>query len=469
MQLTFLGAARQVTGSMALLTLADGYRLLIDCGLELERKPHERGGLNELFDFNPAQIDVVLLTHAHLDHSGNIPNLYKKGYKGQVLCTAPTAALSEILLYDSASLNRKRLNEARGKKQKRKGEQSETANLYLEHQVSDALEGFVTISFNKLFEVREGLRVMFIPTGHLLGAANIYVEIDEDGQTKKILFSGDIGRHNYPLLVDPQPSPQVDYLICETTYGRRNHQSGKDAEAQLEKIIRETCIDITGRLIIPAFSVGRTQALMFTLNKLYIQGRLPHIKVFSDSPLAFKSTEVYNKFNSYLNTESISFLKQNHTLFDFENMHYIERLKESKSISNYQEPCIIISSSGMIEGGRIQHHVKANLSNPYATILMIGYSSEGTLGHRLMHGDKTIRMGKKEMTVLARVRYTDVFSGHGDHDDLLNFVKNQSTESLKQVFLVHGEYESMLSFREDLLQEGYKKVDAPQKGSVYEL
>jgi metallo-beta-lactamase family protein len=489
MKLTFWGAAQQVTGSMFLLELEDDYRILIDCGFDMERERIKKNGqahqngtattvpqpTHSIFPFEPSMINVVLLTHAHIDHSGNIPNLFREGYEGQVLCTSPTYDLSELLLMDSAGLHRRKLNAFQKKKKKKKPSLSptEVAEMYLEKNVKESLERFVSIPFNKKFKLKQGVEATFNPAGHLLGAANIILEITENGEKKSIAFSGDIGRYDYPLHIDPQPLPQVDYLICESTYGNRRHDYGRksaiiDAEERLSDIIQKTCVDIPGRLVIPAFSVGRTQALLYTLNKLYVKKQLPPLKVFSDSPLAHKSTETYSKYSKYLNNEAQKFQQQYDDLFDFENLEYVEDLKSSKEIANYNQPCIIISSSGMIEGGRVQYHVRTNLSNPYSTILMIGFAAEGTLGHRLLMGEKVIRIDDKEVAVLANIARIDAFSGHGDLDDLLGFVKQQNKEHLKKVFLVHGETESMDNLKTLLTEDGYQ-VEIPKKGERFDL
>ncbi len=482
MQLRFLGAARQVTGSMFMLQLEDGYTILTDCGLDMERPKNGTAVSSEeaLFPFDPADIDLVLLTHAHIDHSGNIPNLYRLGYRGQVFCTAPTQALADLLLQDSANINRRKLSGILRRKSTKKGrgrqhikttdtENPETAKYYLEPQVAEAMQGFVALRFNETFEVREGIKITFIPTGHLLGAASIMLEITENGATKKMIFSGDTGRKNYPLLTDPQPLPQVDYLICESTYGNREHQAKQSPEQVMEQVIYETCVSIPGRLIIPAFSVGRTQAVLFTLNKLCVDKKLPPVKIFSDSPLALKSTKIYQKFHNLLNEEARIFQDRYQNLFDFENLVYVENLKKSKEIANHQEPCIIISASGMIEGGRIQHHIRENLQNPYCTIFFTGYASKGTPGHALMNGERQFELKKRTYTVKARICSTDVFSGHGDRKDLLHYVRQQDPKKMQKIFLVHGEYQSMQDFRLDLMDEGFENVILPEKGEVYEL
>lgn len=479
MKLTFWGAARQVTGSMFLLELEDGYTILIDCGTDLDKQKVERDkvlGHYSLFPFEPSQINLVLLTHAHIDHSGNLPNLIREGYEGQILCTTATLPLADLLLRDAAALNAKRVKELQsepaGKKKKtsKKKFRHNPLELYLEKQVHETTDRFVTIGFNQRFKVSKSISVTFIPTGHLLGAANIVLEIEENGVKKSIGFSGDVGRKNYPLLPDPQRMPQVDYLVCESTYGGRRHADKDAPEEALAKIIKETCIDQPGRLIIPAFSVGRTQALLYVLNKLYTEEGLPPIKVFSDSPLALASTRVYEKNISLLNKEAKEFYEEHEELFDFDNLTYVQDMKQSKAIANYNEPCIIISSSGMISGGRVEHHVMTNLPNPYATILLVGFAAEGTLGNKLLKGMRSLSIAKdKEIPIMATIKSIDVFSGHGDLDDLTDFVEYQSNDKLKTIFLVHGELESMESFKSHLHYRGYTDIQIPKWGDEFEL
>lgn len=472
MQLTFWGAARQVTGSMHLLELSDGYKVLIDCGYDLDRSvektsPHP----DYFFPFDPSTIDLVLLTHAHVDHSGNIPNLFRYGYDGQVLCTKPTFFLTEILLYDCALLNRKKLEYQR-KTAKRNSTKSvyNADGIYLEKQVEATLENFVTIGFNKKFEVRPGFEVEFIPAGHLLGAAHIVVTVTENNQTKTIGFSGDIGRSNYPLLPNPQKMQEVDYLVCETTYGNRSHKAtNESAEEILENIIYKTCVEVRGRLIIPAFSVGRTQAVLFVLNKIFKKNKLRPLKIFADSPMAIKSTSTYEMFKSELNEEARGFDQKHGSMFDFDNLHYVDNYKQSKQISNYHEPCIILSSSGMITGGRIGYHLQKNLGNPYCTVLMIGYAAENTPGHDLMTGKNSITLKGKEIKIAANIEVTDILSGHAGREDLIAFVKNQNPKKLKNIFLVHGEAESMEEFKTTIGALGYKNAACPARGESFEL
>ncbi|QRR01235.1 MBL fold metallo-hydrolase RNA specificity domain-containing protein [Dyadobacter sandarakinus] len=474
MKLTFWGAAQQVTGSMFLLE-SDDYRVLIDCGSDFDLdeigKKTRYEEQKSVFPFDPSLINTVLLTHAHIDHSGNIPNLYKEGFEGRVVCTEPTMALTSLLLQDAANLHQKRLNARTGSGKKKGGKKKREVPMdyYVEKNVKEAMENFVPVTFGQRYRIADNMSVIFYPAGHLLGAAHIVVEVFENGEKKKIGFSGDIGRANYPLLTDPQPIPQVDYLICESTYGNRLHENTVAPMDALADVIKRTCVDIPGRLIIPSFSVGRTQALLFTLNKMYLKHAFPYIKVFSDSPLAHSSTKVYQRFVRMLNKEARDFQEDNDLLFDFENLIYLESQDASRSVSNYNEPCIIISSSGMVQGGRVEQHVEANIGNPYATILMIGYASEGTLGWRLLHGQETISIRGKQLPVLANIEKIDVFSGHGDQNDLIRFVKTQDPEKLKGLFLVHGEQQSMAEFQSKIQQFGYNTVEIPLRGRTYEL
>lgn len=474
MKLTFWGATQQVTGSMFLLE-TDDYRILIDCGSDFDLdeigKKNRYEQQKSVFPFEPSLINTVLLTHAHIDHSGNIPNLYKEGFEGRVVCTEPTMALTSLLLKDAANLHQKRLNARNGASARKKGKKKREVPMdyFVEKHVTEALDNFVPVAFGQRYRIADNVTVIYYAAGHLLGAAHIVLEVYEDGQKKRLCFSGDIGRSNYPLLTDPQEIPQVDYLICESTYGNRLHEDQGGPEETLADVIKRTCIDIPGRLIIPSFSVGRTQALLYTLNKLYMDRSFPYIKVFSDSPLAHSSTKVYQRHVRLLNKEARSFQENNDMLFDFENLIYLESSDASRAVSNYNEPCIIISSSGMVQGGRVEQHVEANIGNPYATILMIGYASEGTLGWRLLNGQDTISIRGKQYPVLANIEKIDVFSGHGDQNDLIKFVKMQDPEKLKSVFLVHGEQQSMADFKSKIQESGYKSVEIPLRGQTYEL
>ncbi len=461
MDLTIWGAAKQVTGSMHLLEM-ENYKILIDCGLDYEKDTYQEE--NQYFPFDPTDIDVAILTHAHIDHSGNLPTLVRMGFRGQILCTPPTADLTELLLLDSVNI----FLSKQSKRTKGKRGGSGPKPLYLHKHVMDTMERFVTISFDKDFKINNDITVRFIPVGHLLGAAAIVLTIQDKGQEKKIAFTGDIGRKNYPVLVDPQPLPAVDYLVSESTYGGRMHTRDSTIEQKLVEIINDTCVKFPGRLIIPAFSIGRTQALVYSLNKIFSEGLLPPVKIFVDSPLASFATDVYRRHHELLNEESREFYRRKGDEFEFEELSYVQDKRESISISNYHEPCIIISSAGMLEGGRIQDHLYHNIQNYYCTILFIGYCAKGTLGNRLLRGDPIVNLRRRDLMVFATIKQTDLLSGHGDHEDLLNNVIKQDPKLLKKVFLVHGESKSLQSLAEAITESGYN-VEIPEKGEVFKL
>jgi len=462
MNLTIWGAAQQVTGSMHLLQ-TDNYRILIDCGLDYEHAANLEN--NEYFPFNPEDIDVVILTHAHIDHSGNLPTLIRHGFSGQILCTSPTAALSELLMLDSVNIFLKK-----EKKKVKRGRQVFTKYnkpLYLQKHVMETVERFVPLPLNKAFSITGNITLTLIPVGHLLGAAAALLEIEENGQKKRIAFTGDLGRKNYPILQDPENIPAVDYLVCESTYGGRFHSSDNLTDVLVNTIL-DTCVKTPGKLIIPAFSVGRTQALVYCLNRIFSKGLLPPVQIFVDSPLANYATDVYRKFHSSLNKEAQDFYAREGDQFEFENLKYVENLDESKEISNYYDPCIIVSSAGMLEGGRIQDHLYENLQNYYCTILFIGYCAKGTLGHRLLRGDPIVKIRNRELSVFATIKKTDCLSGHADHSDLVETVSQQATDSLKKVFLVHGDLSSMQALQSELTEKGYQ-VEIPNKGETIVL
>ena len=461
MELTIWGAAEQVTGSMHLLRIED-YTILVDCGLDYEKGTYQEE--NQYFPFDPTDIDVVILTHAHIDHSGNLPTLVRMGFAGQVLCTPPTADLTELLLMDSVNIFLS--------KQKRRGKgkrhSSGPAPLYLQKHVMDTMERMVTIGFNKEFKINDQVSLCFIPVGHLLGAAAAVLKVNDAGALKTIAFTGDIGRKNYPVLKDPERIPEVDYLVTESTYGGKFHTTGVNLEDKLIQTIKETCVDSPGRLIIPAFSIGRTQALVFALNKIFSSAKLPKVQIFVDSPLATFATDIYRKYHDLVNDEAKAFYKARGDEFEFDELAYVSDKKESVSISNYHEPCIIISSAGMLEGGRIQDHLYHNIQNYYCTILFIGYCAKGTLGNRLLRGDPIVNIRGRELMVYASIKQTDLLSGHGDHNDLVETVKQQDASKLKKVFLVHGEPGSMKHLAEALEQSGYNTQIA-KKGETYIL
>lgn len=462
MKLTIWGAAQQVTGSMHLLQL-ENYNVLIDCGLDYEKDTYQEE--NQYFPFDPSEIDLVILTHAHIDHSGNLPTLVRMGFAGQILSTPPTADLTELLLSDSVNIFlSKQHKHSKGRHRRSSGPQP----LYLHKHVTETMERFVTIAFHKEFKVNDHLSITLIPVGHLLGAAAVVLTVLDGTEQKKIAFTGDIGRTNYPVLVNPEPIPEVDYLVIESTYGGRLHSKDTTLQEKLIETINEACIKFPGRLIIPAFSIGRTQSLVYSLNKIFSEGLLPPVKIFVDSPLASFATDIYRKHQHLLNEESQDFYLRKGDEFEFDELSYVQDKWESLSVSNYHEPCIIISSAGMLEGGRIQDHLYYNIQNYYCTIMFIGYCAKGTLGNRLLRGDPIVRLRNRDLMVYATIKQTDLLSGHGDHNDLVGMVNTQDPKKIKRVFLVHGEQKSMISLAEALEDEGYA-VDMPLKGVVYDI
>ena len=460
------GAAEQVTGSMHMLKLSSGYTVLIDCGLDYDnnKKPLDNDG----FPFDVNEIDLIVLTHAHIDHSGNIPTIIKHGYEGQIISTSATKDLAELLMADSVNIFVEKAKKSKSKKFKRNKNEFHERPLYLHKHVMDAVDRFVTIPFHKKFEINSELSLELIPSGHLLGAASIVFYVTEDGAKKSIAFSGDIGRRNYPILADPETLTDIDYLVTESTYGGRLHSKDKSIEEVLIETINETCVKQPGRLIIPAFSIGRTQALVYCLHKLFNDKKLAPVKIFVDSPMSIAGTEIYRKHHALLNEEAQDFFKKFGDEFEFDGLKYVETLKESKQIANYFEPCIIISSAGMLEGGRIQDHLYHNIQNYYANILFIGYCAKGTLGRRLLDGVPVVKINGRELSVFAGIKQTDLFSAHADHEDLMNYVKAIDKNKLKKVFLVHGEKSSMQALQTNIELMGIN-TEIALKGKAYQL
>ncbi|MCB9239708.1 MAG: MBL fold metallo-hydrolase [Flavobacteriales bacterium] len=457
MRITPHGAARQVTGSMYQLVLDSGYTILVDCGLNYE--PEFRRENNALFPFDPSEIDVVLLTHAHLDHSGNLPTLYRKGFQGKVLCTEPTFVLCELLLSDSATLEAKRVQKA----YKRKNREAGAGRLYGHGDVRDVTENMVTLPFNKPFELTPDVTHTFIPAGHILGAASIVLDIRERGRTKRVVFSGDLGNRGSEITVDPQIPENVDVLFLEGTYGNRLHRDTGNGEEVLEQHIRKTCVEDRGRLLIPAFSVGRTQAILYTLNRLFREGKLPPVKVFADSPMGITSSEIHSEFHEYLNPETAEFLETYHDLFRFKQLYVIEDKDDVEFMESCREPYVIVSSAGMLEGGRIQKHVRQNLLHPSSTILIAGYCTPGTLGHQLLEGKSQVRIQKHDVPVFATIDRTDAFSAHPDQTGLVNYADSVAKSGTPTVFLTHGEEASLMAFG-DVLKSRGMDVHIPEMG-----
>lgn len=455
MKYTCWGAAKQVTGSMHLLELDSGYKILVDCGIDYEDKDNKT--INSHFQFNPKDIDVLLVTHAHIDHSGNIPNLVKQGFKGEIICTEPTAFLLDKLWIDSVNIQNNNFNRRK------------TARLYGFKEVKKANEQLLTVNFNQKFTLNSEVSCTFHEAGHIIGAASIRLEVTEENSIKTIGFTGDLGNPGSKLIVDPEPMQGLNYLITETTYGNRQHKEKRSPEDVLIEYVTKTCVDQEGRLIIPAFSVGRTQAILFTLKKLFNTGILPPIRVFADSPLALASSNIHNRFSDYLNDEAKNNMLVDGSLFDFKSLYLVEDKSDVEDMELYRDSCIIVSSAGMLEGGRIQHHISDHIQNPSCTILIAGFCSPGTLGAQLLEGRSMIRVKGNDKYVYAKIDQTDVFSAHPDTDGLQDYFEATHTDQLTKIFFVHGEEESMYELKSLLSDDLQKKVVIPSKGESFQL
>ena len=466
MKLTVWGAARQVTGSMHLLEVKKNFKVLVDCGMDYEKTSDYRDP-NQTFPFDPKEINALILTHAHIDHSGNIPNLIKQGFDGPIYMTHPTSVLTEFLLNDSLNIQRM---EASGRKRKNKKRRSKYVYdgelLYGKKHIKRMLNQLVVVPFDTKEVIDDSLSFSFHDAGHILGSASVRLELEHQGKVKTVGFTGDLGNYGAPQMNDPQPMMHLDYLISESTYGGRVHKKTGLAKEELAHYINETCVEKEGKLVIPAFSVGRTQSIIFTIHQLYREGKLPDIKIFTDSPLAIRSTKAYENNMHYLNEQTQDFARKHGSLFEFPNLYVIEDNKESELLSLLPEPSVIISAAGMVEGGRIQTHVKNNIEHEKNTILIAGYCSEGTLGHRLLQGQDFIEINHKKRPARADIKRTDAFSAHPDHPGLIKYISETMNDNLKSIFLVHGDEIRMDSLIEDI---PFKRVYKPKKGEEFEL
>lgn len=463
MKISFHGAAQTVTGSKHLLHLENGKKVLLDCGLFQGRRKNAEL-LNTHWGFEPKSIDYVLLSHAHIDHCGLIPKLIKDGFRGTIYCTRATFDLCSIMLPDSAHIQEADAEYA-NKKRKLAGKHL-IKPLYTIEDAEASLEYFKPIEFDQPFKLPDcNLEFTFIENGHLLGSGCIYITITEENDTIRLCYTGDIGRTKPHMLKPAKPFPQADYIICESTYGDRIHEDDQYTKDDIIKIVKSTLIEKKGKLIIPAFSIGRTQEVLFALDYLMHHCEIPPIKVFVDSPLSTKGTDIHRKHLDLFNKEMQAYFKKDQTPFDFPNLVFIEEAVESKKLNTYTEPCIIISASGMMDAGRIRHHLLNHIENPDNTILIVGYCEPSTLGARIIRGDNEIKIYGKIRKVNARVKYIQSFSGHGDYNEMIQYLKCQKPTEVKRIFLVHGDKEAQEAFAYHLKNEGYKNIEIPASGS----
>ena len=466
MKIKFIGAAREVTGSKHPITTESGKKILLDCGM-FQGKGLETDGMNRDLMFDPSQIDHIILTHAHIDHAGLIPYAYKLGFRGSVICTSGTRDLCAIMLTDSAFIQEHdtmTFNKRRVKKGLPQGEP-----LYSQADATESMKLFIGVPNEMKFRIDENIKVKFTSTGHMLGSGVANIEINENGQIKKIAYTGDIGRPVDPILSAPQPFPQADVLITESTYGDRLHQDSRDAEEDLLKILVDTCINKGGKLIIPAFSVGRTQEIVFAFNNFFNEGRLPKVDMFVDSPLAVNATTVFRMHPECFNKNFSDILEKDPDPFGYDNLYYINKVEDSKKLNDHKKPCVIISASGMMEAGRVKHHLANNISDPKNTILIVGYCAPSTLGARIGRGDKEVSIFGTVHPVKAEVKKIESFSGHGDYREMISFLSCQDKNAIKQMFIVHGEYETQKKYVTTLMNEGYKNIEIPAKGQEFEI
>lgn len=467
MQIKFIGATETVTGSKHLIKTEKGFTILLDCGL-YQGMGKETDTLNRNLDLNPTDLDVVILSHAHIDHSGNLPLLVKEGFLGSIYCTPPTLKVVEVLLYDSAKIHEGDIRYI-NKKREQRG-QEPLVPLYTSKDVDHCLKHFKTVPYHAEFNLNEDASFTFTDAGHILGSAVVNLKLKEKtGKIIHLTFTGDVGQYNDMLLKDPESFPQADYILCESTYGDRLHEIEPDAELHLLNVVRNTCVVKRGKLIIPAFSLGRTQEIVYVLNKMKNKGLLPDIMVYVDSPMSTNVTDIMRDHVSCFNTRLQEYIKTDPDPFGFSNLKYIREKEDSIALNNSIEPCIIISASGMMDAGRIKHHLANNISDAKNTILVVGYCSPNSLGARIREGQKVVKIFGEEHIVNADVEIIDSYSAHADYSELIRFLSCQNKQKVKKIFLIHGEPSAKISFKDKLLIEGYSNVIIPNKNELFNL
>lgn len=466
MQLQFWGAARTVTGSMHFLNV-NGKNIVLDCGLFQGRRAesYER---NLNFPFSPAEIDALVLSHAHIDHSGNLPNLVKQGFRGPILCTAATRDLCASMLMDSARLQEQDVAYV-NKKGERRGEPP-VEPLYTEADAAACLNHFVSTSYRRSQEVASGVRVTFLDAGHMLGSAIVVLDITENGAQRKLVFSGDVGRRGMAILRDPEFVDSADFLIMESTYGNRDHEPAEQAKQKLRDLVTQT-YRRGGKLLIPAFAVGRTQEIVYALHQLSDAHKIASLPVYVDSPLAIDVTQAYRLHPDCYDEETRRFMAADvhHNPFGFDHLTYVREVEASKQLNFLREPAVIVAASGMCEGGRILHHLKNNIDDPQTCILFVGFQAENTLGRRIRDGEKEVKIFGEPYQVRAQVEAIDGFSAHADCAGLREWAGRFDKDRLKHIFLVHGELDAAAALSEHLQADGYRQVTIPDRGQTFDL
>jgi metallo-beta-lactamase family protein len=461
MKIKFLGAAREVTGSKHLITTDYGKKILLDCGV-YQGKGIETDKMNRQLAFNPAEIDHIILTHAHIDHAGLIPYLFKLDFRGSVICTSATRDLCTIMLADSGQIH-EHDTMTFNKKMAFKGLPS-VEPLYTKAEAVASMQLFIGVPYDRKFYIDELTKVKFTNTGHMLGSGVANIEISENGKTTRIAYTGDIGRPTNRILKAPNPFPQADILITESTYGDRLHVQPKQAEEELLNVVKDTCVVKKGKLIIPSFSVGRTQEIVYSFNNFFNEGKLPKVDIYVDSPLSVNATNVFRLHPECFNNEILHVMETDPDPFGFNSLFYIQLQEDSKKLNKIKKPCVIISASGMMEAGRIKHHLANNISNPKNTILAVGYCAPTTLGARILNGEKKVSIHGQMYEVKAEVKRIESYSGHGDYKEMISFLKCQDLDKIQKTILVHGEYESQQKYKTFLENEGFRNIIIPSAG-----
>ena len=460
MKIAFHGAARTVTGSKHLLTLNNGKKYLLDCGM-FQGMGKETDALNREFGFDPVAVDYLILSHAHIDHCGLIPKLVRDGFKGKIFCTPATKDLSAILMEDSAGIQE---NDLKFVNKRRAAEGLPYfLPLYTTDDALKAVEYFVTVDYDQWFAVDENVQVMYKDAGHIIGSATVHLKINEDGKETRLTFSGDVGRYRDVILKSPAEFPQADYIILESTYGNSLHEKISGTTELLLQWIIKTCLQKKGKLIIPAFSVGRTQEILFALNQLETENRLPDLTYIVDSPLSKEATLVIESYPQYFNKTIQKLIETDKDPFSFKGLKFIKSVEESKMLNYSKDPLVIISASGMAEAGRVKHHISNNIENSRNTILLTGYCEPNSLGGRLKLHPKEVHIFGAPHEVNAEIAEIRSMSAHGDYNDLSQWLACQDPKQVKKLFLVHGEYNVQMDFQQRLISKGFADVEIPER------
>lgn len=465
-KIKFCGAAQTVTGSSHLITLDDGTTILLDCGL-YQGNEDKYEDFNREWMYEPSDIDYMILSHAHIDHSGRIPKLAKDGYKGDIICTSATRDLAAIMLMDSGFIQEKDVIYV-NRRREHKGLKP-VEPLYTVEDARNCMGQFIGIGYDRWYNLNDKVSVRFRDSGHILGSASVTLRIQKEDYYKYIAFTGDIGRPDRPILRDPQPLDDVDYLVCESTYGGKEHGGAPDNKHELLEVIKHTCVEKRGKLIIPAFSVGRTQEIVYMLDQLENEKKLPRIPVYVDSPLAVNATDIFTMHPECFDDDILQYMSSDPNPFGFNGLHYVRNVEQSKRINAMKEPAIIISASGMMSAGRVKHHLANNIEDSRNTILVVGYCSPGTLGGRIRNGEDEVRIFGETYNVQAEVRILDSFSAHGDEQEMIDYLDNLNRHKLKKVFLVHGEVSRQEKFKEALKSNKFQEIEIPHLGQTYNL